>query len=157
MLKEGSYKYLKKMDTSDLKIINAKIVTPTRIIKNGTLLAQHGKITAIAEGNIDYESKTVIDAGGKFLSPGFVDIHVHGGGGYDFMDNTVDAYLEIAKLHASYGTTAFTPTTLSCERNALLKTLSLYEEAAPLNVNGAQFLGMHIEGPYFSMEQRGSQ
>lgn len=145
------------MDSSGLKIINAKIITPTRIIKNGSILARDGKIVAVAEGNIDSESETVIDAGGKFLSPGFIDIHVHGGGGYDFMDNTVEAYLEIARLHASHGTTAFTPTTLSCEREALLKTLSLYEESAPLNVNGAQFLGMHIEGPYFAMEQRGAQ
>jgi N-acetylglucosamine-6-phosphate deacetylase len=145
------------MDSPGLKIINAKIITPTRIIKNGTLLARNGKIIAIAEGNIDSDAETVINADGKYLSPGFIDIHVHGGGGHDFMDNTVEAYLEIAKLHASHGTTAFTPTTLSCEHEALLKTLNLYEESEPLNKNGAQFLGMHIEGPYFAMEQRGAQ
>ncbi len=145
------------MDAPGLKITNAKIITPTRIIKNGTLLARNGKIVAVTEGIIDSAGETVIDAGGKYLSPGFIDIHVHGGGGYDFMDNTVEAYLEIAKLHAGYGTTAFTPTTLSCEQDALLKTLSLYEESEPLNKDGAQFLGMHIEGPYFAMEQRGAQ
>jgi len=145
------------MDSLGLKIINAKIITPTRIIRNGTLLARNGKISAIAEGNIDSAGETVIDVGGKYLSPGFIDIHIHGGGGYDFMDNTVEAYLEIAKLHASHGTTAFMPTTLSCEHDALLKTLSLYEESEPLNKNGAQFLGMHIEGPYFAKEQRGAQ
>jgi N-acetylglucosamine-6-phosphate deacetylase len=145
------------MDSPGLKIINAKIITPTRIIRNGTLLARNGKIIAIAEGNIDSAGEMVIDAGGKYLSPGFIDIHVHGGGGHDFMDNTVEAYLEIAKLHASHGTTAFMPTTLSCEQDALLKTLSLYEESEPLNKDGAQFLGMHIEGPYFAMEQRGAQ
>jgi N-acetylglucosamine-6-phosphate deacetylase len=145
------------MDSPGLKIINAKIITPTRIIGNGTLLARNGKIIAIAEGNIDSAGETVIDAGGKYVSLGFIDIHVHGGGGHDFMDNTIEAYLEIAKLHASYGTTAFTPTTLSCEQDALFKTLSLYEESEPLNKNGAQFLGMHIEGPYFAMEQRGAQ
>lgn len=145
------------MDATGLKITNAKIITPTRIIKNGTLLARNGKIVAVNEGNIDSKGETVIDAGGKYLSPGFIDIHVHGGGGYDFMDNTVEAYLGIAKLHASYGTTAFTPTTLSCEQDALLKTLSLYEESEPLNKDGAQFLGMHIEGPYFAMEQCGAQ
>lgn len=145
------------MDSSSLKIINAKIITPGRIFKNGSLLVNNGKITAIAENNIDTESDTVIDAAGKFLSPGFIDIHVHGGAGHDFMDNTVTAYLEIAKLHASHGTTSFTPTTLSCEREALLKTLSLYEESEKLNVFGANYLGMHIEGPYFAMDQRGAQ
>ncbi|SDP76635.1 N-acetylglucosamine-6-phosphate deacetylase [Mucilaginibacter sp. OK268] len=145
------------MNSSSLKIINAKIITPGRILKNGSLLINHGKITAIAENNIDTESDTVIDAGGKYLSPGFIDIHVHGGGGHDFMDNTVTAYLEIAKLHASHGTTSFTPTTLSCEPEALFKTLSLYEESEKLNVLGANYLGMHIEGPYFAMDQRGAQ
>lgn len=145
------------MDAPGLKVTNAKIITPTQIIKNGTLLARNGKIVAVTEGIIDSAGETVIDAGGKYLSPGFIDIHVHGGEGYDFMDNTVEAYLEIAKLHAGYGTTAFTPTTLSCEQDALLKTLSLYEESEPLNKDGAQFLGMHIEGPYFAMEQRGAQ
>ena len=145
------------MDSSSLKIINAKIITPTGILKNGSLLADNGKISVIAEGAIDAAATTLIDAGDKFLSPGFIDIHLHGGGGYDFMDNTVEAYLEIAKLHASYGTTAFMPTTLSCEREALLKTLDLYEESKPLNAMGAQYLGMHIEGPYFAMAQRGAQ
>jgi N-acetylglucosamine-6-phosphate deacetylase len=145
------------MDSSNLKIINARIITPTGILKNGSVLVQNGKITAITEGEIEGAYENVIDAGGKYLSPGFIDIHVHGGGGHDFMDNTITAYLEIAKLHASHGTTSFTPTTLSCEKDALLKTLSLYEESEPLNTMGSNYLGMHIEGPYFSMEQRGAQ
>jgi N-acetylglucosamine-6-phosphate deacetylase len=145
------------MDSSNLKIINARIITPTGILNNGSLLVRDGKITAITEGEMEGVSENVIDACGKYLSPGFIDIHVHGGGGHDFMDNTIAAYLEIAKLHASHGTTSFTPTTLSCEKDALLKTLSLYEESEPLNTMGANYLGMHIEGPYFSMEQRGAQ
>lgn len=145
------------MDSSNLKIINASIITPAGILNNGSLLVQEGKISAIAQGGIDGSYGDVIDAGGKYLSPGFIDIHVHGGGGHDFMDNTVEAYLEIAKLHASHGTTSFTPTTLSCETDALLRTLSLYEESEPLNTMGSNYLGMHIEGPYFSMDQRGAQ
>jgi N-acetylglucosamine-6-phosphate deacetylase len=119
------------MDSSNLKIINARIITPTGILNNGSLLVRDGKITAITEGEMEGVSENVIDACGKYLSPGFIDIHVHGGGGHDFMDNTIAAYLEIAKLHASHGTTSFTPTTLSCEKDALLKTLSLYEESEP--------------------------
>ncbi len=145
------------MDSTDMKIINAKIITPARILNRGTLLVKDGKIAAITNDNADDYAGHVIDAKGKYLAPGFIDIHVHGGAGHDFMDNTIDAYLEIAKLHARYGTTAFTPTTLSCEQGALRKTLKLYEEAHPLNKDGAQFIGMHIEGPYFSMEQRGAQ
>jgi N-acetylglucosamine-6-phosphate deacetylase len=148
---------IQKMNSSDLKIINARIITPNGILNNGSLLVQDGKIAAFAEGDIEGPSENVIDAAGKYLSPGFIDIHVHGGGGHDFMDNTVEAYLEVAKMHASHGTTSFTPTTLSCEKDALLKTLSLYEESEPLNTMGSNYLGMHIEGPYFSMEQRGAQ
>ncbi len=98
-----------------------------------------------------------IDAKGKYISPGFIDIHVHGGGGHDFMDNTIEAFLGIARLHARHGTTAMLPTTLSCEKADLLETLRIYRQAAELNINGSRFLGVHIEGPYFAMSQRGAQ
>jgi N-acetylglucosamine-6-phosphate deacetylase len=145
------------MNFSNLKIINAKIITPYRIIDHGSILVMNGKITAVTEGHIECNEVPVIDAAGKYVSPGFIDIHVHGGGGHDFMDNTLDSFLKIAQLHARHGTTSFMPTTLSCEKDALLKTLRLYEEADALNINGSQFIGLHIEGPYFSMNQRGAQ
>jgi len=140
-----------------LKIVNAKILTPAEIIDNGVVLVNHGKIMSIAATDNGESADEVIDAEGKYLAPGFIDIHVHGGGGHDFMDNTVEAFLGIANLHARFGTTAITPTTLSCEKEDLLKTLDTYAEAHKLNHNVAQFIGMHIEGPYFSMEQRGAQ
>ncbi len=145
------------MSISSLKIYNANIITPNRVINNGTLIVENGKIKLISEVSIDYKTEQEIDAKGNFLSPGFIDIHVHGGAGHDFMDNTIEAYLEIAKLHARYGTTSFTPTTLSCENEDLLKTLELYEQAEKENTAGAEFIGMHIEGPYFSMKERGAQ
>lgn len=145
------------MSFSNLKIINAKIITPYRIINQGSILVMNGKIAAVTEGEIENNEVPVIDAAGKYVSPGFIDIHVHGGGGHDFMDNTLEAFLKIARLHARHGTTSFTPTTLSCEKDALLKTLRLYEEADALNTDGAQFIGLHIEGPYFSIDQRGAQ
>jgi N-acetylglucosamine-6-phosphate deacetylase len=148
---------ISQMNLSNLKITNAKIITPHQVIEHGTILVKNGKITAITEENIENNEVPVIDAAGKYVSPGFIDIHVHGGGGHDFMDNTVSAFLEIAQLHARHGTTSFTPTTLSCEKDALLQTLKLYEQAHAINSNGAQFIGMHIEGPYFSMNQRGAQ
>lgn len=144
-------------ETADLKIVNARIITAEGVLDNSTLLVSNGKISGFGPNEANIAAHAVIDARGKYLSPGFIDIHVHGGGGHDFMDNTVEAYLEIAKLHARYGTTAFTPTTLSCEHELLLETLKLYEQAEPLNTTGARFMGMHIEGPYFSMEQRGAQ
>src|SRR5882757_9728202 len=145
------------MNSSNLQIINAKIITPHQVIEHGSILVRNGKITAITDRNIEHNEIPVIDAAGKYISPGFIDIHVHGGGGHDFMDNTVEAFLEIAKTHARYGTTALFPTTLTGSAEDIVKTLKTYDEAYPLNEFGSEFMGVHLEGPYFAMNQRGAQ
>lgn len=116
-----------------------------------------GKIAAVSARDIVAPDAVAIDAEGRYVAPGFIDIHVHGGGGHDFMDGSVNAFLEIARTHAQYGTTAMVPTTLTCEKEDLLETLAIYEQAHAQNKAGSQFLGMHIEGPYFAMNQRGAQ
>lgn len=140
-----------------LKISNGQIITPYKIIKQGSILIEGSKIIAVEGGNIHAPDALEIDAQGKYVSPGFIDIHVHGGGGHDFMDNTVEAYLGIAETHAKYGTTSLCPTTLTSRREDLLKTLQIYELADKMNKSGAQFIGMHLEGPYFALNQRGAQ
>lgn len=145
------------MRTNTLKIFNARIITPYRIIPQGTILIFDGIISAVTEGNLEVADAVEVDAGGKYVAPGFIDIHVHGGGGHDFMDGNEAAFLKIAETHVKYGTTAMVPTTLTSERDGLFETLTIYEEAAKKNTKGAQFLGMHLEGPYFAMNQRGAQ
>lgn len=145
------------MTTQRIKIFNGRIVCPHRIIRNGTVVITGETITAVVEGDINVQDAVEIDAQGHYISPGFIDIHVHGGGGHDFMDCDETAFLKIAETHARHGTTAMLPTTLSCERDELITTLELYKTADKKNVAGAQFLGMHIEGPYFAMNQRGAQ
>jgi N-acetylglucosamine-6-phosphate deacetylase len=140
-----------------IKIINGQLITPHRIIPGGSLLIAAGKIAQVSEAKITSRADIVIDAAGKYVSPGFIDMHIHGGGGADFMDGTIDAFLTIAQTHAKYGTTAMAPTMLTAEKEELLHTLDIYKQAAPKNEQGAQFIGMHIEGPYFDMEQRGAQ
>ena len=140
-----------------LKIYNGQIITPSKIIKDGSVLISDGRIAAISDGNIDAPDAVVIDAKGKYISPGFIDIHVHGGAGHDFMDNTPEAFLAIGELHARYGTTALLPTTLTSSKADLVETLQTYELANKRNVNGAQFIGMHLEGPYFALSQAGAQ
>ncbi|BAU53878.1 N-acetylglucosamine-6-phosphate deacetylase [Mucilaginibacter gotjawali] len=140
-----------------LKIFNGKLITPSGIVDNGCMLMADGAITAISDRNIDAPDALEIDACGKYVSPGFIDIHVHGGGGHDFMDNTVGAFLAIANTHARYGTTAMLPTTLTSSKEELLETLRIYETADKQNKNGSQFIGMHLEGPYFSVKQCGAQ
>ena len=140
-----------------LKIINGRIITPQRIIENGSLLISNGIITEINDQEISSEADITIDAEENFIAPGFIDIHVHGGGGSDFMDGTIEDFLTIAETHLRYGTTALVPTTLTSERENLLHSFDIYRKASKENVKGAQFLGMHIEGPYFAMSQRGAQ
>lgn len=140
-----------------IKIINGHIITPYRIIKNGCLLINNNKIELVSEKEIDTTDYLIIDAKGNYVSPGFIDIHIHGGGGHDFMDATEEAYLKIAELHAIYGTTAMAPTTLTCAKEDLLKAIDLYKSAAAKNTKGAQFIGLHLEGPYFALSQSGAQ
>lgn len=140
-----------------LKIINGRIITPEKIIENGSVVISEGVITEIGDKEINSKADLILDAEGNFISPGFIDIHVHGGGGSDFMDGTARDFLTIAETHLQYGSTALVPTTLTAEKENLLHILDIYREASKQNVNGAQFLGMHIEGPYFSMNQKGAQ
>ncbi len=118
---------------------------------------EHGRITQLSEGILDTPDLPEIDARGQYVSSGFIDLHVHGGGGHDFMDGTVEAFLAVARTHARFGTTALMPTTLTSSPEALLGTLATYREADQVNENGARYLGLHLEGPYFAMSQRGAQ
>jgi len=145
------------MPQQRLKIFNGKIITPCRIIPDGMVIVTGDTITTVSEKNSKVEDAVEIDAMGKYISPGFIDIHVHGGGGYDFMDGSETAFLKIAETHARYGTTSMVPTTLTSKKENLIETLELYNQANKKNTSGAQFLGIHLEGPYFAVNQRGAQ
>lgn len=140
-----------------IKFVNGKIITTHRIMPRGSLLVEDGRITGISEGTLSAAADTTIDVEGNYISPGFIDIHIHGGGGSDFMDGTTEDFLKIAETHSRFGTTAMVPTTLTSEKENLLHILNTYRKAVPLNHNGARFLGMHIEGPYFALSQKGAQ
>jgi len=140
------------------KLINGRIITPNRIINNGTIVISGDKITAVSESSdLSIPGAIEIDVDGMYISPGFIDIHVHGGGGHDFMDGNENAFLKIAETHTRYGTTAMVPTTLTSTKEELLHSLDIYKAANNKNEAGARFLGMHLEGPYFAMAQRGAQ
>lgn len=142
-----------------ITIYNAQLILPDKIIDKGYLTIEDNKIAGLGTGNYEQSmlQEELIDANGNFVSPGFIDIHVHGGGNSDFMDGTVEAYLNIAETHARYGTTSLLPTTLTSTNEELLNTFSVYKQANAENSKGAQFLGLHLEGPYFSYNQRGAQ
>ncbi len=140
-----------------IKIKNGKVILAERIIPHGTVLVENGLIIGVEEGDVEFPNAVEIDAKGNYISPGFIDIHVHGGGGHDFMDGTEEAFLKVAEIHAQHGTTSIMPTTLTAEKDDILHTLDIYEQANLNNKKGASFIGLHLEGPYFSMEQRGAQ
>jgi len=140
-----------------IKIFNGRLITPFRLVENGTLLIEEGRIIEVSQENIDFPGARLIDAQNNYVAPGFIDIHTHGGGGHDFMDGTVNAFLGAAKLHALHGTTALVPTILTCQIDELFQLFRIYRQAKKENIEGSQFLGLHLEGPYFSMNQRGAQ
>ncbi len=142
---------------SKIKIFNGKVITPKAILENASVIVSGGKIIGIEKGNPTITDAQEIDAKGQYISPGFIDIHLHGGGGSDFMDGTPEAFLNIAETHAKYGTTAMFPTTLTAEPEDLELTIESFEIAKSRNSNGASLLGMHLEGPYFAINQKGAQ
>jgi len=146
----------------DLVVYNGKVLLPDFVIDDGWVLIDKGKIIAINNNLEDLSElcsncNVTVNAEGNYISAGFIDIHVHGGGGYDFMDNSYQGFLEIARVHAEHGTTALTPTTLSCEKEDLMETILLYEQCEKIKHNGASLIGLHIEGPYFALGQKGAQ
>lgn len=145
------------MSTASMKIINGRMISPAGVVEGGTVVVRDGKILQVERGDVSAPGAQVVDAMGMYVSPGFIDLHVHGGGGFDFMDGHEAAFLAIAKMHARYGTTSMLPTTLTGAKEEILDTLSVYERVLPKNTQGAQFLGLHLEGPYFAMSQRGAQ
>ena len=91
-----------------LELINGKIIAD-RVLEGWNLWIEGGRIAAVTTR--DCPGAQVIDAGGAYIAPGFIDIHTHGGGGYDFMDGTVEAVCKAASMHMSHGTTTLLPTT----------------------------------------------
>lgn len=136
------------------------IITPDRIIENGEVTFSEGKITYVGKyrpASSDSSFYDVTDYTGAYIAPGFIDIHVHGGGGYDFTDGTLDAFAGAARLHASHGTTTLLPTTLSCSDEELFAFFDIFEKARSTDLGGSFLAGIHIEGPYLALSQKGAQ
>lgn len=124
-------------------------------IENGSILIENGKIKKINPINID--SEEVIDAKGLYLAPGFIDVHIHGAGGHDTMDGTFEAINEISKTIVKYGTTSFTPTTMTVGIDDIKQSMKVIKEAKENGTDGAIVLGAHLEGPFISPKAIGAQ
>lgn len=139
-------------------IINGNIILSNKILEGGYVSFEGNKIVEVGEGKPNIENRDeIINAEGNYVSAGFIDIHTHGAGGSDFMDGNIEDFLTIANTHAKYGTTALLPTTVTCSDEELFDFLETYKKAKILNTRGSQFLGIHLEGPYFSYNHKGAQ
>ena len=135
---------------------NAKLVMPYRIVENGWIAVENGKIAALGEGEAPV-CDDCIDLGGKYLAPGFIDLHTHGCGGHDYMDGTVEAFLGGAEEMARHGVTLFYPTMSTGAKEDFDRSIEVYNEANAKNEKGAAFGGIHMEGPYFAYAMKGAQ
>ena len=134
------------------QFINAKVVTPEGIVENGVVIASDGVIEYV--GTELGAAEETVDLGGKYLLPGFIDIHCHGGGGYDFMDATPDEMREISKYHLAHGTTTLVATTMTDTDEAIFAALDRF---ALLGDDRLTLHGVHLEGPWLSAAQCGAQ
>ena len=133
---------------------NCNIVFLDRIEK-GSLLIENGIIKEINPSETKVQN--AIDCKGLYVSPGFVDVHIHGASGHDTMDGTFEAINEISKTICKYGTTSFTPTTMTMSADDILKSMTSIKKAKIEGTDGAIVLGAHLEGPFISPSAIGAQ
>lgn len=138
-----------------LVIKNANVIFTDKIRK-AIVLCDNGKIKDIVEHYTENETDNILDANGMYLSPGFIDIHVHGGGNKSAMSTDYKDIIEMAEAHLKYGTTSIVPTTLASPIEQL-KSVTISIKEASEKSNKANILGLHYEGPYISLKYKGAQ
>ena len=136
--------------------VNAKIITGDQILEDGVVVVDGARICQAGKGfNIPLDAK-VIDAQGHYLSPGFIDLHVHGGGGHDVMEAQPMSVVKMARAHVRFGTTSMLPTTLTASLEDIRAAIYAVDEAMKMP-GGESILGIHLEGPYLAHSQAGAQ
>lgn len=135
-------------------IINGKLILKNEILEN--------KIIVFDEKIIDItneipENCEVIDVKGKYVSPGLIDIHIHGNMGKDTMEGTDEAIDTIAKSIMRHGVTSFLPTTMTMDEESIYRALDSIKRGMNRDVKGAQVIGAHLEGPFLNKIYKGAQ
>ena len=134
-------------------IKNAKIVLKDEVIENGFIEFSKGKIVQVCKGKY-FKKDNAIDAKGKIIMPGFIDVHIHGSAGIDFMDATVEDYKKISESLYNEGVTTYLATTLTSDNASLTKVC---ENVAKASEENPSLYGIHLEGPYISVKYKGAQ
>lgn len=146
---------------NELLLKNGKIVLKDSVIEGNILIAD-GIIRDVIDKNNPakaglLEIENSIDLNGKYVVPGFIDIHIHGSNGADVMDGTPEALKTISSYIATKGTTKFLATTLTSSKEELINVLKIVGELQNKELDGATIFGVHMEGPYFDVEYKGAQ
>ena len=135
-----------------LLITNGKLVLRDTIVDGG-LLCENGIISDVGYIGDTPDDTELVDATGCYVLPGFIEPHAHGGGGYDFIDNTETAFDKIFKLHRAHGVTQLCPTLCACGEESMFEFLSLASRLS----DRTGFAGVHLEGPFLSPAMSGAQ
>jgi len=135
-------------------IVNAKLIIDGRIIEGKDILFDE-QIIEISD-DIDHNSVEIIDAKGHYVSAGFIDLHIHGSGGADVMDATLESLETISSVLLQTGTTSFLATTMTMSHEDIDKALQNIQKNAS-KVKGADILGVHLEGPFINASKHGAQ
>ncbi len=142
-------------------IKNIRLVLPDSLLENGWLVAVDGVIDDFGSGDLPVgDFDTIVDGKGDYLSPGFVDTHVHGGGGCNFHDGTEEAILTALRTHLKGGTTTILPTITSLPHEGYIRTFAAFNRLqSHLDEikDVPDIEGIHMEGPYCSGAALGAQ
>lgn len=135
-------------------IVNGKIILRNEVLENKILVFDE-KIIDIA--NQVPSGCEIIDAKGKVVSPGLIDIHIHGNMGKDTMEGSDEAIDTISKSIARHGVTSYLPTTMTMDEESITKALDSIKRGMNRKINGARVLGAHLEGPFINKIYKGAQ
>jgi N-acetylglucosamine-6-phosphate deacetylase len=140
----------------DRLFTNGNLILPDRLL-DGFVFISGNRIhdAGSGPGPIKQFAGEVIDLGGNYLSPGFVDLHVHGGAGADFMDATAEAFRAVCQVHLRHGTTSLLPTSTVASHKQIVAFLQQCRRFQHEDTGGAKVLGAHFYGPYFAEQARG--
>ncbi|CAM2945249.1 N-acetylglucosamine-6-phosphate deacetylase [Clostridium sporogenes] len=139
-------------------IVNGKIIVGNEILENKVLLFEKKIIDILDRENVCLSKNDyIIDAKGLYISPGFIDVHIHGSGGKDVMDGEIESIKVISNTIAKRGVTSFLPTTMTMAKERIYKALDAIEQAMNMDLGGAKVLGAHLEGPFINPKYKGAQ
>lgn len=133
----------------DLIISGASVVLPTGVLANRNVRIKDGRIADLDCPESQKDGYLTLQAEGNYLFSGFIDLHVHGGGGADFMDATPVAFETAVKAHLLHGTTLLYPTAMSATEQALTAFIKAFLTFSKTSKYAALTPGVHLEGPYF--------